>query len=244
MTRRHVCAAPAAYVQHIWRATMRRQKPQNSEPRVGLTPGGLEKPRREEAITTSNGRGLDEQKKWGSKWPAQRYRVVLSCRSTNTDGTDAALSPMMISEVPYCTLGTPRTNLGTNVISNAKPRCLWCPQPSGELTINPGTLPFRPPTSGSCIVHHAATGRLITRSFIYPLTYGAEKVCPSQGTTRDGHAIPAAHSTISADHSTEVVSFGGGGRRFVGWKACHRARHKVEGGSNRYVNKLTCANSK
>jgi hypothetical protein len=131
---------------------MRRQKPQNSEPRVGLTPGGLEKPRREEAITTSNGRGLDEQKKWGSKWPAQRYRVVLSCRSTNTDDTDAALSPMMISEVPYCTLGTPRTNLGTNVISNAKPRCLWCPQPSA---INPGTLPFRPPTSGSCLVHHA-----------------------------------------------------------------------------------------
>ena len=152
MSRRHVCSAPVACVQHIWRATMRRQKPQNSEHRVGLTPGGLEKPRREEAITTSNSRGLDEQKKWGSKWPAQRYRVVLSCRSTNTD---AALSPMMISEVPYCTLGTPRTNHGTNVISNAKPRCLWCPQPSEELTINPGTLPFRLPTSGSCTVHHA-----------------------------------------------------------------------------------------
>lgn len=38
MSRRHVCAAPVAYVQHTWRATMRRQKP---DCRLG-TAGGFD----------------------------------------------------------------------------------------------------------------------------------------------------------------------------------------------------------
>lgn len=175
-----------------------------------MSPGGTEKPRREEAIMTSKGSGTRRTKEKGDQRGQANdmgwFSAMMRGRSAHTR---AALSPMMIlvalSQYTPVLCGTPRTN----VISKMSGGRTYA-TPYGERFLHLAQV------KGKSRKHHSAS------STYYPILSTHQRITcivahkatsdiwPTDDT--EWANIPYPYSTISADHTEIVRSSAAGGR--------------------------------